>query len=142
MIFLQKLSASASHHNLARTSNGIKHKIEMLGFTKIRGFYQETFVSLKLIFSENQWKVLEYECCTETKDFLQLRTAHDVSTFLLFQNRNLMSKFSVWNFLSQVLPSLTANSATTLSLNLPDSSQNLVLFKIQLWWILEDLLFS
>ena len=40
-------------------------KIEMLIFTKSGNFHQRNFVSLKLIFSENPWKVLEYECCTE-----------------------------------------------------------------------------
>ena len=41
----------------------------MLGFTKIRGFYQETFVSLKTNLSEKSMKVLEYGAAPRLKIF-------------------------------------------------------------------------
>ena len=69
----KKWAPPASHHILSWGFNGIKHQNWNVDFHKIRGFLPRNFVSQKTDLFRNPWKVLEYECCTETKDFLQLK---------------------------------------------------------------------
>ena len=89
-IFLQKVGASGQpSYSFLGFQWDKTSKLKCWFSRKSGDFYQETFVSLKTDLFRNPWKVLEYECCTETRDYLQLKRHMMWVVFIFFKNRKL-----------------------------------------------------